>query len=150
VLLTILAAVKRVQGPGTEAMMKMRGGGPVVVYRRSRVETVVVNVEGLSSGVVSLQLEKASTLRIELVQPEAGPDPEMGWLFVLAVDRVPSLEDFDVVMCGRATFGEVHFGGVSLRLCAGTPVLQWRKLSTSGAPMSFSNVGTRLVVAVDA
>lgn len=119
---------------------------PIQTYVRQRVETIVVDIGNASSGSVPLELDKPSDVTIIIVSDTFSGQPA---LFVAAIDRVPDLSDFDVVISPVDEHLVKDASRVTLHLPAGPALLRWKSLSKAGNAEAFPAECSRLVLAVD-
>jgi|GEM_PF-2829845 len=119
---------------------------PIQTYVRQRVETIVIDIGNASSGSVPLELDKPSDVTIVIVSDTFLGQPA---LFVAAINRVPDLSDFDVVISPVDGNLVKYASRVTLRLPAGSALLRWRSLSKAGNSEAFPAECSRLVLAVD-
>lgn len=119
---------------------------PIQTYVRQRVDTIVVDVGNASSGSVPLELDKPSDVTIIIVSSTFSNQPA---LFVAAIDRVPDLSDFDVIISPTEERLVKDTSRVTLHLPAGSALLRWKGLSTAGVAEAFPAECSRLVLAID-
>jgi len=120
---------------------------PVQTYVRSRVSTVVQNVAGLSSGSVALNLDKPSDLTVIVISDTYEFAP---LFFTVAIGRVPTMMDFDIVLSPIDSTQVKPPTKVTLHLPAMQSTLYWSSFDGSGDPEAFGgNTISRLVMAID-
>ena len=119
---------------------------PIQTYVRTRVETIVVDVGDASSGTVPLDLEKPSNVTVIVASVAFTGSPEV---FVGAIDRTPTLADFDVIMGPTDQQFVKSQGRVTLHLPEGQHEFRWKACSTGDVPQAFPEVCSRLVLAID-
>ncbi len=119
---------------------------PIQNYVRQRTNTIVVDVGNASSGSVPLELDKPSNVTVIIVSSSFSSQPN---LFVAAIDRVPSLSDFDVIISPVEERLVKDTSRVTLHLPAGSTMFRWKGLSTSGDAEAFPAECSRLVLAID-
>lgn len=119
---------------------------PIQNYVRQRVQTIVVDVGGESSGSIPLVLEKPSDVTVIIASDVYEGQPA---IFVGAVGREPSMSDFDMIVSPTDEHFVKDQSRVTIHLPAGTTTFQWKSLSTSGAAEAFPEGCSRVVLAVD-
>lgn len=119
---------------------------PIQTYLRTRASTIVVDVGEDSTGTVSLNLAKPSDVTVVIASAAYEGTPEV---FVAAIDRTPSLTDFDIIISPTdSQFVKIQ-DRVTLRLSAGQYSFIWKGFSTAGAAQAFPALCSRLVLAID-
>jgi len=119
---------------------------PLQTYVRSRVGTIVVDVGDDSSGTVPISLAKPSDVTLIVASSAYVGMPE---IFVAAIDRTPTLSDFDVIIAPTDnTFVKVQ-DRVTLHLLAGEYELRWKGSGAGGTPQAFPTDCSRIVLAID-
>lgn len=119
---------------------------PIQTYVRTRASTIVVDIEDESDGTIPLSLSKPSDVTVILACLTYSALPEV---FLAAIDRTPTLLDFDVIV--SPTDQEFVKGQtrVTLHLPEGEHEFRWKSLGTDGTPQAFADAGSRLVLAID-
>lgn len=119
---------------------------PVDVYVRTRKQTIVSDVGNLSSGSIALNLEKPSDVTIINACTGATSQPA---LFVAAIDRQPTLADFDIVFSPTSLLIISTPNKVTICLPAGSHTLYWKSMDIDSTASPFPSLASRLVLAVD-
>ena len=119
---------------------------PIQTYVRARASTIVVDVGGESSGTVLLDLAKASDVTLVIASLAYLGQPEV---FVAAIDREPSLTDFDVITSPTDVQFVKNQDRVTLHLLPGQHQFRWKGYATIGTPQTFPSECSRLILAVD-
>lgn len=119
---------------------------PVQNYVRTRESTVVTNLQGLSSGTVSLSLDKPSDVTVIVACLIYSGEPA---LFIAALDRAPSLADFDLIMSPTDAGFIKGQSIVTLHLPEGDYELRWKSCAIDATPQTFAEEGSLLVLAID-
>lgn len=119
---------------------------PVQTYVRSRVSTIVTDVGNDSAGTVALNLAKPSDVTVIVASEAFAGQPS---LFVAAIDRTPTLSDFDLIVSPTDDQFVKAQDRVTLCLPAGQHEFRWKGLSTAGAAQTFPGDCSLLVLAID-
>lgn len=119
---------------------------PMQTYVRTRVETIVVDIGDTPSGTVPLDLEKPSNVTVIVASVSFIGSPEV---FIGAIDRTPTLADFDVIMGPVDTNFVKSQGRVTLHLPEGQHEFRWKSCSTGDVLQPFPQDSSRLVLAID-
>jgi hypothetical protein len=128
-------------------MTESKNALPVRTYVRNRASTTVVDVAGLSSGNVGLNLAEASDVTVILVS-----DPWEGapMFFAAALGRVPTMSDFDIILAPLDAQEVKPAGRATLHLPAMESTLYWASFGVDATPQAFAEASvSRLVVAID-
>lgn len=119
---------------------------PVEVYVRSRKQTIVSDIGNLSSGSTTLNLDKASDVTLIIACSGASSQPA---LFVAAIDREPTLADFDIILSPTSLVTMSAPNKVTICLAAGSHTVGWKSMDIDGTASLFPALASRLVLAVD-
>ena len=119
---------------------------PVQTYVRTRESTVVTDLQGLSSGTVVLSLAKPSDVTVIITCLTYSGVPA---LFIAALDRTPSLADFDLIMSPTDAGLVKGQSLVTLHLPEGDYEFRWKSCAIDGVAQIFAEEGSLLVLAID-
>ncbi|MCE5200240.1 hypothetical protein LLG39_14835 [bacterium] len=119
----------------------------LLTYVRTRQSTIVRDVQGLSSGSITLNLNKPSTITITVISDQNELSP---YVVVAAIGRTPTAMDFDVIITPAMQYGVKPVNQSTLNLPAGQVTLQWASLNSVEQPEPFAaDTFSRIAVTID-
>jgi len=119
---------------------------PIQTYVRQRVQTIVTDIAGESSGSVSLSLDKPSNVTVIIASDAFEGCPA---LFVGAIGRTPTIGDFDMIVSPIDDTFVKGQSKVTLHLPQGATTFQWKSLAAVLSPEAFPAECSLLVLAID-